>query len=360
MSAAPGRQAARCALGALALTLAAVTGLAPDVPHASAVPRAHGLPTDGPPPASAAAAQADLRRLNFGVRLVDVPLDEKNNPLALHYIIDALSAGSVIRRRIMIINDEPRTAHFTVYPGAATNTGGKFSAGAGDAGNELTSWISVQQPSVTVGPVWPVIDWVTIRVPFNATPAKRYGVVWVQQAGLVNYGRHATIREVARVGIRVYLTVRPGLPPTRFTITSLTGQRTSAGQPMLFAHVQNTGARTVDLTGQLRLTDGPGGWMAGPFSQQRMVPLAPGKSGTVVFVVPAKLPDGPWTAAVTLVGGLNMATARARIVFGVKLAPASWTSGTSLLWGAGLLLGALVIAVVIIAHSRRPRRGWLA
>jgi hypothetical protein len=360
MSAAPGRQAARRALGALALALAAVTGLAPCAPYASAAASAHGLPAGGPPPAGGAAAQATLKRLNFGVRLVDAPIDEKNNPRGLRYIIDALPAGSVIHRRIMIINDEPGTAHLTVYPGAAVITGGKFIGGSGHASNELTSWITLQHPSVTLGPGQSAIDWVTIRVPLNATFGEHYGVIWTQQAKVTWYGRHVTLREVARVGVRLYLAIRNGVPPTRFAITALTGRRTASGQPTMFAHVQNTGARAVDLTGQLRLTGGPGGRTAGPFTQQRIVTLAPGQSGTVVFPLPARLKDGPWAASATLVSGLNTATARTKIVFGVQLAAASWTSRASLMWGGGMLLVALVIAAVIIARFRRPRRRSLA
>ena len=360
MSAAPGRQAVRRALGALALSLVAVTGLAPCAPHASAAASAHRLNAGGPPPAPAAAAQAGLKRLKFGVRLVDVPVDERNNPRALRYIIDVLPTGSAIRRRIMIINDEPRTADLTVYPGAAVIRDGKFTGGLGHASNELTRWITVQHPSVTVGPGQSVIDWVTIRVPLNATHAEHYGVLWVQQTKVMWCSRHATLREVARVGIRLYLAIRDGVPPTRFAITSLTGRRTASGQPLMFAHVQNTGARAVDLTGKLRLTGGPDGRTAGPFTQQQMVTLAPGQSGTVVFALPTRLPDGPWAASATLASGLNTATAHTRIMFGVQLAAASWTSEASLMWGGGMLLGALVIATVIITRFRRPRRRSLA
>ncbi|HTU73072.1 MAG TPA: hypothetical protein VMG38_06095 [Trebonia sp.] len=365
MRTAPGRQAARRGLGALVLSLAAVGGLVPCAPHASAATgatvavSAQGRPA-GDLPASVAGPQDGLKRLNFGVRLVDVPVDEKNNPRALRYIIDARPAGTVIQRRIMIINDEPRTARFTVYPGAAVITGGRFVGGPGHAGNELTRWITVQHPSVTVGPGQSVLDLVTIRVPLNASHKEHYGAIWTQQSRLSWYGRHAAIRQIARVGIRIYLAVTNGVPPTRFTITALTARRAASGQPMVFAHVKNTGARAVDLTGQLRLTDGPGGRTAGPFSQQQLVTLAPGQAGTVIFALPARLPDGPWTAAVTLVSGLNMTTARTSVVFGVHLAAASWTSEASLMWGGGMLLGGIVIAAVIITRVRRPRRRSLA
>ncbi len=44
---------------------------------------------------------------------------EAHNPRAYRYIIDYLPAAAVVHRRIMILNEESRPAHFTVYPDAA-------------------------------------------------------------------------------------------------------------------------------------------------------------------------------------------------------------------------------------------------
>jgi hypothetical protein len=338
---------ARLMLGALALIVTAVC-LAT---AADASVKPHATRT------SAGRATVKLPQLHFGVRLVDVPVDEANNPRAFQYIIDFLPTGSVIRRRIMIINQEPRTARLRVYAGAARIVGGMFIGGAGHARNELTGWITVQHPSVTLGPGRSVMDLVTIRVPPRATRAEHYAVIWAEQSELVRASQRVTIRDVARVGIRVYLAVgRGGVPPSRFTITSLTGQRTAVGQPVLIATVHNTGGRAVDLSGRVRLTNGPGGSDAGPFTARRTVTLAPGQSGRVTFVLPAKLPDGPWLATVTLVSGLTAATARVTVLFGVHAIASSWVSPVTLAWGGGMLLGLLVIGTVLVARVWRLRR----
>src|ERR1700750_2762653 len=66
-------------------------------------------------PAASAAIPARLTTApgsqgTFGVRLVDVPVSEADNPRALHYIIDYLPVGTVIHRRILILNREKQTA----------------------------------------------------------------------------------------------------------------------------------------------------------------------------------------------------------------------------------------------------------
>jgi hypothetical protein len=336
-------------LGALALLLAAVCVAAP----ASASVGAHAARSTTP----ASQPAAELPQLHFGVRLVDVPVDEANNPRAFQYIIDFLPTGSVIHRRIMIINQEPRAARFRVYPAAAQIVDGVFIGGAGHARNELTGWITVRHPTVTLGPGQSVMDLVTIRVPRNATRAEHYAVIWAEQSQLVRASKRVTIRDVARVGIRVYLAVgRGGVPPTKFIITSLTGQRTTAGQPVLIVAVRDTGGRAVDLAGRLRLTAGPGDSTAGPFTAQRTVTLAPGQTGSVTFVLPARLPNGPWLATVTLASGLTAATARGSVTFGLRAVAASWASPVTLAWGGGMLLGLLVIATAVVARLWRVRR----
>ena len=256
----------------------------------------------------------------------------------------------------MIINQEPRTARFTVYPAAARITQGVFTGLAGHARSELTGWITVKHPSLTLGPGRSAMDLVTIRVPAGATRGEHYGVIWTQQAASAAAAGNVAIKDVARVGVRVYLAVgRGGAPPTRFAITAVQGQPPAAGGPLLTAHVRNTGGRAIDLTGTLRLAGGPGGSSAGPFASRQLLTLAPGQSGNVVFALPAMLPAGPWTATVTLVSGLTTATARATVSLGPQKAAASWATPMTFTWG-GLLLGASVIASVWIARTRRPRR----
>ena len=282
---------------------------------------------------------------SFGVRLVDVPVSEAENPRALRYIIDYLPTGSVIHRRIFIQNNEASTARFTVYADAAFISGGQFVGYAGATRNELTRWISVQHPTVTLAAGASVMDWITIRVPRGATRGEHYGVIWVQQSARVGErGREYNVIEVNRVGVRLYLAVgHGGAPPTSFDIASITGYRTVAGKPAIVAHVNNTGGRAIDLNGSVRLTDGPGNTAAGPFPAQRIVTLAPGQSWNIKFAVPSSLPDGSWQAVVTLTSGLTTAKATTTVQLG-SVAAGQSLSWTQWIW---LSLGTLILVLLI-------------
>lgn len=290
----------------------------------------------------------------FGVRLVDIPVVEAGNPRALRYIVDYLPTGTVIHRRIMVLNQEARTAHFTVYSDAAQISGGLFTGEAGATRNELTGWITVQDRTLTLPPHADKMDMITIKVPAGATRGEHYGIIWVQQAAIVRASDGFAVDDVARVGIRIYLAVgRGGAPPTNFAITSITARRLASGQPSLIAHVDNTGGRAVDLNGTVRLTGGPGNTAAGPFPAQQIVTLAPGQSGNITFSPPKSLPNGPWQAKVSLVSGITTAAATATIQFAAVVQA---RTGLSLVAWLGLALGVMVVALVLVALALRRRR----
>jgi hypothetical protein len=201
-----------------------------------------------------------------------------------------------------------------------------------------------------------VLDTVTIKVPRGATRGEHYGVIWVQQTAHVRVTQGFGINDVARVGIRVYLAVgRGGAPPTNFTIASVTGHRSAAGRPAILVHVENTGGRAVDLNGTVRLSDGPGNSGAGPFRAQQIITLAPGQSGTMTFVPPKSVPNGPWKARVTLVSGLTTRAATASVQF-VPLV-ASHPGLSLMAWlGVSLAAAVAVVAVVAFITARRVAR----
>jgi hypothetical protein len=305
----------------------------------------------GTAPASAPGAE------RFGVRLVDVPVTEAHNPRGLRYIIDYLPPGSVIHRRILVISLERRRVRFSVYPDAARITRGLFIGDAGAVRSELTSWITVQHPVLTLGPYASAMDMVTIRVPKIATRGEHYGVIWVQQSARVRAATGLGINEVARVGVRIYLAVGPGgAPPTTFAITSLAGHRAAGGRPLLVAHVHNTGGRAVDLSGVARLSDGPGGTAAGPYREQQVLTLAPGQAGNVTFAPPRRLPSGPWHAKVTLVSGFTTRTVQAVVQFSAGPSTSVWSRSAALVFGGGLAVGLGVIGLVTAQRIRRTRR----
>jgi hypothetical protein len=294
----------------------------------------------------------------FGTRLVDVPVSEAHNPRGLRYIIDFLHPGMVIRRRIMVISQESRKATFTVYPDAAEITKGYFIGDAGQTRNELTTWITVQHSRVTLGPEKSVMDLVTIKVPRVATRGEHYGVIWVQQTAKVRSANGIAVKEISRVGIRIYLAVgRGGAPPTRFAISSISGHESPRGRPFLTATVRNTGGRAVDLSGSVRLTSGPGGTSAGPFSLQRVITLAPGQSGPINFEPPRMLPSGPWLASIKLISGLTVERASATISFSPQPTASSWLRPITFIW-----VGAIASLILLglwagwrVRRTRQPR-----
>ena len=303
---------------------------------------------------SPAASAATVARISaapapqgeFGVRLVDVPVSEADNPRAYRYIVDYLPTGTLIHRRILILNQEARTARFTVYADAAHISGGQFVGYTGATRNELTRWVSVQRRAVTLAAGKSVMDMITIEVPRNATRGEHYGVIWVQQTAKPRTREGGFgVTEVSRVGVRLYVAVgRGGAPPTSFDITSITGRRAAAGQPVIIAHVNNTGGRAIDLNGTVRLAHGPGNTSSGPFAAKQIVTLAPGQSWNLTFALPKSLPGGSWRATVTLASGITKATATATVQLGPMVAARAGLSATQWIW---LVLGGLVLVLVV-------------
>jgi hypothetical protein len=302
-----------------------------------------------------------VQRGSVGIRLLDVPLDAADDPRAKQYIVDNLEPGATITRRVEISNTTAGTLHVAVYAGAASISGGAFIGGEGHAVNDLTSWTSIAHTSLEVPAGGVVRDAVTILVPKDVAPGERYGLVWAEVSGAMG----SPITQVARVGIRTYLSVGgDNPPPTSFTVDTLTAMRNDEGQPVVLAQVHNTGGRALDLTGTLSLEKVSGAVNVGPYAVVLGTTLAPGQSEPVRVIITDEIVDGPWDATLALKSGLASDTAVARITFpeGVGAAPPTpaqeETSG--LPWGvaaalaAGLLALALVILFAVI--RRRQRR----
>jgi len=306
---------------------------------------AHVNPPAGPPPAS------------LGVRLVDIPVSEGADTRAWRYIIDHVPPGAVIRRRVLVDNLSPAAAQVSLYPDAATIKDGSFVGGGGATRSELTTWTRTSRRALTLAPRASAMVPVTIRVPRDASPGERYGVIWAQEAARVRAGRRFAVKEVNRVGVRIYLSVGPGgPPPTNFVIGSLRAARPDAGHPVVVARVANTGGRAVDLSGHLRLTDGPGGISAGPFLVQYGTTLAPGQAGAIRAVLGKRLPAGPWHVAMDLESGLTERHAHAIITFPGGTGRGIPAAMVRYLTVAALVVIAVIIAIFLRRFVRRHRR----
>jgi hypothetical protein len=282
----------------------------------------------------------------IGLRLLDVPTAAKLDPRARIYIVDHLAPGTVIHRRIEIANTTASGARVALYPAAASLGKGSFLGAAGHARNELSTWTRVRPGRMRIAAGQHVKAVVTITVPRDAAPGERYGVVWAE----VRSAAPATggITQVNRVGIRLYLSVGPGgAPAAGFKIEALTATRSGDGQPTVIATVHNTGGRALDMSGTLRLADGPGGLKAGPFPANLGTTLAIGATEPVTIILDKRLPAGPWKARVDLRSGLVQSHAQATITFpAAARAAGSWTSLLVAL--AALALLALTTLIVVL------------
>ncbi|MGW7674447.1 COG1470 family protein [Streptomyces sp. NPDC054775] len=246
------------------------------------------------------------------MRLVDVPTSLVNDTRARQYVIDTLHPGMTIRRRVEVANTSNQPANVVMYPGAAKIRHGSFIGAFGRRRSELTSWISLDRHRLKVPAHSIARTSVTIRVPRDAAPGERYGVIWAQMSG--GHGPGVTL--VNRAGIRMYLSVDGDNPPaTKFRVDTMTAERDQAGRAIVKAQVHNTGGRALDLSGTLNLTKVRGSISAGPYAVQLGTTLAPGQSEPVTVVVTDQVANGPWKATLHLKSGLHEETYRARISF---------------------------------------------
>lgn len=258
------------------------------------------------PAASAVEGQPGL-----GIRLLDAPVDRRDDPRAQVYVVDHLAPGGTITRRVEVVNgtDQPLTAR--VYAGAAQVVEGTFSGLPAGAPGELVDWTTLDRSSVTLAPRARAVVKVVVAVPDDASPGERYGAVWAElpPAG-------SGVAQVNRVGVRLYVSVgEGGEPASDFTVESLQASRRDDGRPVVTAQVRNTGGRALDMRGELRLTDGPGGLSAGPFPATVGTTLGIGATAPVEVVLDKAIDGGPWLATITMRSGLLVRRAEARITF---------------------------------------------
>jgi hypothetical protein len=141
--------------------------------------------------------------------------------------------------------------------------------------------------------------------------------------------------------------------PANFAIASLNAARSETGAPLVLAVVHNTGRRTLDISGNLTLTKGPGGLRAGPFPV-RLSTLAPGGSRSATVQLDKRLPRGPWRADLRLRGGPVERAAAATITFPAQVVapkpPAAEPRSPIVTF---ILLALVAVATAAVRLSRR-------
>jgi hypothetical protein len=312
------------------------------------------------PASGAAAVSAPSTSTGLGIRLTEAPRDRADDPRAQSYIVDHLQPGQSISRRVEVINGTQEVLRPDFYVGPADIAGGAFAPAEKGAVDDLTSWASVEDARLELAPGERIQTRVTIDVPTDAADGERYGVVWAELPPVEGGG----VGQVNRVGVRIYLSVGDGREPgSDFTIDALQAARAESGEPLVRATVTNTGGRALDMSGSLRLSEGPGGLSAGPFAAEVGTTLAPGQSSPVTVLLDEAIDGGPWLATLTLQSGRLDRAAQARIMFpdeaGRAAAPvAAMAVDGDNPWviAAGGLIGLLALLLLLRWLLRRRRR----
>ncbi len=297
-----------------------------------------------------------------GIRIVDAPVSRADDPRARIYIVDHVAPGATISRRVEVNNDTPARQSVKVYAAAADVVAGAFQFGEGRAVNDMTTWTTVDPPELSLAAGAKGIATVKIAVPAKASAGEQYGVVWAEVSAPPPPA--GGIGATNRVGVRMYLSVGPGgEPASDFEVTALQGQRAADGAPVVVATVRNTGARALDLGGELRLSNGPGGLSAGPFNASTGSTLGLGQTGPVSITLDKSLPNGPWDAKILMRSGTTTRETNASITFPERAASTSPAVGTDSEGGRGMVVGAgvgggvLVLGVVGLLLWRRSKAG---
>lgn len=309
-------------------------------------------------PASAVGVRAAADG-SIEIQLLEAPESRRGDPRALAYVVDHLRPGSTISRDFAVTNHTDVRQRVQLYPGPAQIRDEQFVGGDPGTANELTGWITTTRPWVGLAPGESTTQTMTIEVPPDASRGERYAVLWAS----VRSRDAGQVRMVNRVGIRVYLSVgRGGEPPSDFSIDEITPGRDDDGRPTLTAAVTNTGRRALDIRGQVRLRQGPGGLRAGPYDVAAGATLAPGDAGSVDITLDESLPAGPWRAKFQLRSGEVEQRSSATVTFpdegaGEPVAatdddPAPASGGVPW-WAVGAGLGALLALVLLLLARRR-------
>lgn len=303
--------------------------------------------TAAPPAASASSSTG------VGIRLLDIPTDNRDDPRAQSYIVDHVRPGTTIERRIEVTNQSSAPQSVRIYAAAARIVDGSFEP-YDQSPNELSTWIETDPEQVQLAAQEQSEVVVSIRVPEDAPEGEQYAAVWAEVRS--SEEKQGEVAMAQRAGIRVYLSVGPGNGPAAdFSIGTLAGGRDEHGNPVVTAEVTNTGGRAVDLTGDLALTGGPGGVSAGPFTAEGGSTIAPKGTGQVHIVLDPELPNGPWTGELELTSGLLTRDATAELTFPEAGQSTQAEAGISPWWWptAALVLALIILFIILRRHRAR-------
>lgn len=313
------------------------------------------------PVASARVSAASVDGTGVGIRLLDVPVDSEDDPRARSYIVDHMTPGSTIQRRVQIVNDSATPQSVRIYAGAAEIVGDAFTPNDAEAENDVTRWTSFDRDIVKMAPMESADVLVTVEVPDDAAEGEQYGAVWAEVRSASD--TDANVVTASRVGIRMYLSVGPGNgPAANFELGRLSAALADDGTRVLSVAISNTGGRALDLGGTLNLADGPAGLAAGPFATHDVLTLAPGDTGQLTVRLDKEIPVGPWSARFEVRSGLVAHEVTEQVVFSaVPQVQRDDGFGLPLMIAAGLVVLAIAVGLLVWQRLKvRPRRSHRA
>lgn len=260
------------------------------------------------------ATEPPARLSGVGLRLAEAPSERRDDPRTRIYVIDHVNPGRTITRRLLVSNDTDEPTRLRLYVGSARVESGGFVVEEGRGSGRLPNWARIEPAEVDLPARGSADARLVIQVPKDAPDGEVYGAALVERPPRLDPG--AQIAVALRAGVRIYLSVGDGSEPrSDFEISSLAAGRDDAGKPVVSAKVRNTGERALDMSGELRLTDGPGGASTGPFPARLGTTLGAGDSADVVTTLDLGLPDGPWRAELTLRSGTTEHAVAATLTF---------------------------------------------
>jgi hypothetical protein len=263
-------------------------------------------------PASGAFAQQAPQEVGLGIRLVDAPVALKDDPRAGIFIIDRVQAGTTITRRVEVSNGTSKPLTPNLRVAAASIRRGAFVVEQPSVRNEITRWGQISPTSLSLAPGQRAQAKVTIEVPKGAPDGEYYGAA---VASDVPRDGGTGVAVAAGVGVRIYLSVGKGAVNSDFELKKLTASRLADGRPLVTSSVRNTGERALDMSGDLKLSNGPGGVKGGPFPAEVGTTLGIGDTEDVRVILDKDTPAGPWDAVLTLRSGTIKRAVKARITF---------------------------------------------
>jgi hypothetical protein len=151
----------------------------------------------------------------IGINLINIPKSLSEVEHSDTWIVDRLIPSTTTIREAQVNNTTSKAMKVKIYPGAATNTDGKFAIQGDDVTNLITNWTTVTPSVATIAAHSSQKILITIKVPTGAADSEQAGVIWASTVT----GITGSFTQVSKIGIRIITPVgnyvsKPSTVPT--------------------------------------------------------------------------------------------------------------------------------------------------